>query len=201
MTELRVTVMLFKRAGRPTAVVYVPAKVTRRAGWAPPTQITASEDNTKLWLWPDWRGGWKLQTARGVRAAGAATMRSAKFVETRSWKTDYRGPLAIHASASKVERAAAPALARICREAFGPDWPMILPRGKVLAVCQLIDCANAAGIAAQVTAQERACGDFTPGRWAWMLDRIERLPEPIAARGALGLWEWDEGGMVMECRR
>jgi hypothetical protein len=31
-------------------------------------------------------------------------------------------------------------------------------------------------------------GDFTPGRWAWMVADVRPLPEPIPCRGAQGLW-------------
>lgn len=33
-------------------------------------------------------------------------------------------------------------------------------------------------------------GDFAPGRWAWILDCIEQLPNPIPARGHQRLWNW-----------
>lgn len=33
-------------------------------------------------------------------------------------------------------------------------------------------------------------GDFTPGRFAWLLSDIEPLAEPVPARGRQGLWEW-----------
>jgi len=39
--------------------------------------------------------------------------------------------------------------------------------------------------------QEYLLGDFSPGRHAWMLDNIKPLPEPIAATGKQGLWEWE----------
>lgn len=38
--------------------------------------------------------------------------------------------------------------------------------------------------------QERAFGDYTPGRFAWVLSDIRALPEPIPAKGAQGLWEY-----------
>lgn len=34
-------------------------------------------------------------------------------------------------------------------------------------------------------------GDFTPGRYAWLLANVRPLDEPVPARGALGLWEWE----------
>jgi hypothetical protein len=33
-------------------------------------------------------------------------------------------------------------------------------------------------------------GDYSPGRWAWILDDIQPLREPVRARGAPGLWDW-----------
>ena len=36
-----------------------------------------------------------------------------------------------------------------------------------------------------------AYGDFTPGRWAWLLDDVETLTEPIPAKGRQRLWTWD----------
>jgi activating signal cointegrator 1 len=37
---------------------------------------------------------------------------------------------------------------------------------------------------------EREFGDYTPGRFAWMLDDVHVLPEPVPAKGKLGLWDW-----------
>lgn len=38
---------------------------------------------------------------------------------------------------------------------------------------------------------ERSFGDYRVGRYAWKLDNIRALPEPVVVRGALGLWEYD----------
>lgn len=113
----------------------------------------------------------------------------AKKLETRSWSTHYRGPLAIHAS-----RGLRPEAREWCRtEPFrsalvGLD-PDTLPRGAIVAVCELVDCIRITpGNVPEDP--ERAFGDYAPGRWAWQLEEIRRLPEPIPAKGALGLWEW-----------
>ena len=34
-------------------------------------------------------------------------------------------------------------------------------------------------------------GNFQIGRWAWLTRPIRVLPAPIAAKGALSLWEWE----------
>jgi hypothetical protein len=42
-----------------------------------------------------------------------------------------------------------------------------------------------------ISDQEWAFGDYSPGRFAWELRNVRRLPEPILARGALSLWTFD----------
>ena len=34
-------------------------------------------------------------------------------------------------------------------------------------------------------------GDFSPGRWLWILTDIEKVDPPIPAMGHQGLWEWE----------
>ena len=38
---------------------------------------------------------------------------------------------------------------------------------------------------------ELALGDYTPGRYAWKLANVKKLPEPIPAKGRQGLWNWE----------
>ena len=41
------------------------------------------------------------------------------------------------------------------------------------------------------TEKEVALGDWTPGRYAWELQNVRILPEPIPAKGQQGLWNWE----------
>ena len=66
---------------------------------------------------------------------------SAKRIETRSWGTDYRGPLAIHAAKGWTE----PCVRLFFKEPFksilekaGYKLFSLLPRGEVIAVCDLV---------------------------------------------------------------
>ena len=34
-------------------------------------------------------------------------------------------------------------------------------------------------------------GDFAPGRWGWLLADVEKLPEPVPAKGRQRLWRWE----------
>lgn len=109
-----------------------------------------------------------------------------KRVETRSWKTAYRGPIAIHAAKGF------PAFAREFAEterALG-RLPRQLPLSSVVAIARLVDIRPTAEIRDQLGDLERLYGDFGTGRYAWLFDGIEELGHPVPARGALGLWEW-----------
>lgn len=126
-----------------------------------------------------------------------------KHNETRSWSTYYRGPLAIHAAAGSPTWARE-ALLEIpfCRAHFFPGIPSptradvrrvleSLPRGAILATTTLASVVPVS-LAPNVTDVEEQLGDYTPGRYAWVLRDTCSLPQPVPARGALGLWTWDE---------
>lgn len=152
----------------------------------------------------------------------------AKKIETRSWRTDYRGPLAIHAAAGLGPVGGMKGLSELCvsqpfRDALraggycdagGIPELSRLPLGAIVAVCELRDCRiigrelnGDATIAADdmisfvpILGDERAFGDYSPGRWAWVLKNVVALPEPIPAKGKLGLWELDDALLPQEYR-
>jgi hypothetical protein len=125
-----------------------------------------------------------------------------KHYETRGWQTSLRGPLAIHAGLGTQTWA---------RQVCETD-PIIrdiltrhnltfetLPRGRVLAIAQVSEMLRIVSVAhadsphevapSQLTPEERACGDYTPGRWAWALGQVQVLAEPVACSGAQSIWQ------------
>ncbi len=159
----------------------------------------------------------------------------AKRIETRSWTTKYRGPLAIHVSKRKniddlmcfhepFASALEGTLVHISEGTLlgklglgGSIIYKMLPEnyhlGCVIATCELIDCRPVyffnnepprddqkfgscwhkfQGIIWPIDTKERAFGDYSSGRFLWFLNNVKLLPEPIPARGAMGLWEWKE---------
>jgi hypothetical protein len=140
----------------------------------------------------------------------------AKHIETRSWKTDYRGLLAIHAAKAWTEDDQM----LLAKEPFrtplrnaGYHLPHHLPRGFVVALCELVRCIEipggplgniwysyptltSAGTMLNVELPpgepERSFGNYQPGRYAWVLANILQLDEPIPARGYQSLWFPDE---------
>jgi activating signal cointegrator 1 len=126
----------------------------------------------------------------------------AKRIETRGWRTRYRGPLAIHAA--RVFGHEARALC--CREPFraalargGYADPAALPLGAVVAICRLVDCLLTGAVGGQPSPHvppgdtpEWAFGNYAPGRYLWLLEDIAPVLPPRLARGKQGFWEWRE---------
>jgi len=110
-----------------------------------------------------------------------------KKIETRSWHTRYRGPLAIHAAKKIVPYTNIEILSAI--ESHGLNCRK-LPTGAVLAICELVDCKKI-GIHNRPDMPERAYGDYAPGRYMWITKELTALSEPITARGYQGVWNWD----------
>ena len=121
-----------------------------------------------------------------------------KKIETRSWRTEYRGRIAIHVSArfSKEQRKLCvlePFLSALCAYKSPPD----LWRGCVIGTAELFDCVPTFvdGIPnvrqpARIS-NEFAFGDYSAERWMWFLRDARQFKEPVPAKGMLGLWEWN----------
>lgn len=108
-----------------------------------------------------------------------------KIYETRHWSTDYRGPLLIHA-AQTIALEIDPALREIIEEEFGPHWRQDLPRGALIARCDLAACLPTSTV--HVDADELLQGNFQRGRYAWRADNPTLLPRPIPYRGQQGFF-------------
>lgn len=131
-----------------------------------------------------------------------------KHIETRSWSTSYRGLLAIHAAKGFPYQAKDLCVSYYVRHALGPHFggtesgtlASEVPLGAVVATCSLVDCLPTVsdGYLSGVfehypdldTDVERNFGNYDSGRFAWVLENVNRITQPIPARGALGLWEW-----------
>ena len=132
---------------------------------------------------------------------GTLVASGAKRIETRSWLTTHRGPLAIHlartlpAAASALcdqqpfQTALAAAGYRRSTEHHDQSNPWQLPLGRVVAITWL-ETVERLAPNATVEELERSFGNFAPGRYAWHFSTIYRLTRPIAARGSLGVWDW-----------
>lgn len=140
----------------------------------------------------------------------------AKVVETRSRRTSHRGLVGIHASRTftGAERAlvnrspfhGALFAADPEQVAFGLD--STLPRGQVIAVAELVDCIPSEQLVRLFNKHPRPClrygdgpdefvratrheqwfGNYAPERFGWVLNGVQRLENPVDAKGQLGIW-------------
>ena len=117
-----------------------------------------------------------------------------KHYETRGWWTDYRGLLAIHATKKPVKsviRMLPPEVVGTISRALHGRELLRLPTGAVLGTVYIEDCIEITeSFIASLTPRERACGDFTIGRYAWVMEGAHEYERPIPAEGMQRLWNW-----------
>lgn len=112
-----------------------------------------------------------------------------KLIETRSWKTNYRGELYIHASATKI-----PKEWRQNKELMDLVKNISLHYGYIICKCNLVDCVYMTPEfikEIKKNHQEYVCGIYEVGRYAWILKNVEVLKEPIPTKGHLGVWNYE----------
>jgi hypothetical protein len=141
----------------------------------------------------------------------------AKQIETRSWNTNFRGDILIHASKKFTRNQKA-----LCLEApfknFIQDFSQ-LPLGAIIGKVTLMDTqptdfylttpksasridlvywwSGMPCIGQEIIADhEKAFGDYSPGRYGWLLHTAVPFQKPIPAKGSLGLWEFPESKLV-----
>jgi activating signal cointegrator 1 len=141
----------------------------------------------------------------------------AKTFETRSWFTGYRGVVAIHAAATYASIGGKRNYIEICTSneyiyralyeaglvpyTWNAEALLALPRGEILTLVDLTDCKATRGQrnefnngpkyadwVHELSAQERALGNFMIGRYGWPLANNRPLARPVPCRGAFGLW-------------
>ena len=116
--------------------------------------------------------------------------RKIKYIETRSWKTNYRGELYIQAGCSKIDRNL-----KQHSELLELYKDIKLNYGNIICKCNLIDCVY---MTEEFINQEKEnnynnfiAGEYKEGRYAWILDSIEEV-EPIPVKGKLGIWNYNK---------
>ncbi|GMQ64360.1 ASCH domain-containing protein [Vallitalea maricola] len=125
---------------------------------------------------------------------------AAKKIETRSWKTNYRGEIYIHAG-KKLDR-------DFCYQDISKKVLNMngyntenLPTGVIIAKANLVDCAKvvASKEGSAILEGDRQYtvgnyefyfGNYEVGRYGWILQDIESI-NPIPAKGQLSIWNLD----------
>ncbi|AFZ61284.1 hypothetical protein MMC39_29245 [Anabaena sp. CCAP 1446/1C] len=110
-----------------------------------------------------------------------------KHYETRGKATNYRGKIAIHAAVKQEDTYYwLGAFADLSPDFLGENVPF----GSIVAIADLTDCIKMTEeFISQQSETELRCGLWEVGRYAWKLENVVILNEPIPARGMPGLWD------------
>jgi hypothetical protein len=107
-----------------------------------------------------------------------------KRYELRTWKTGFRGQIAVHASFGMDHRLDDYEGAR---QAGLPIEK--LERGAIVGTVELVDCTPfARSMANEMLANRAHFSGWLQNLWAWELQRPERLRDPVPYRGRQGLF-------------
>jgi len=108
-----------------------------------------------------------------------------KEYEFRSWKTNYRGKILIHASKNmekdKVKRFS--------------DLKLEYNPGCIIGEAEIVDCIAVTREFENdlINKNELVYGaSRNRNGYAWKLENVKIIEKPIAVKGRLGLWDFDE---------
>ena len=114
-----------------------------------------------------------------------------KEIETRSWKTNYRGEIYIHASKKVIGNSL-----KSRNELIKLIEDKKMNYEHIICKCDLVDCVLMTKEYIEEIKKENhieyICGYYEVGRYAWVLKNIEVLKNPIKAKGKLGIWNYEE---------
>lgn len=150
----------------------------------------------------------------------------AKRIETRSWSTDYRGPLVIHAA----KRFKPKELHTMFNDPYGfwraafslfadlfqrnQIWTAaklreVMPLGALVATCNLVDCVPVENVSWDAlgrvvgTYEGRSCcegqlGNYNKGRYAWILEDIKKIEPAVPWRGHQSFFSVPRSALLSE---
>ena len=107
-----------------------------------------------------------------------------KEYEFRSWKTNYRGKILIHAGLN---------IEKDVLERF-KDYDLTYSPGTIIGEANLVDCIL---VDEEFNEQLTKRNPVVYGRsnhvrnYAWKLENIKKYDKPIPAKGKLGLWNYN----------
>ena len=123
-----------------------------------------------------------------------------KTIETRSWGTKYRGTILIHASQGKAGSIFADELPF---KKYIPEFNK-LPFGAIIGQVIITDVIRIETLEMtdelinRLTMEEKAFGDYSEGRYAWIMKDSKQFDKPIPTRGTLSIWEYPAENLLLK---
>lgn len=111
----------------------------------------------------------------------AAVVRGIKKWETRSWNTEYRGIVYIHAGKAFTDAARD----KLATNPVTFKEPVF---GCIIGSVEIVRVRRTQDIYTELDSEQVKWGDFTVGRWAWELVNPIELPHPVECRGYQRFW-------------
>ena len=120
-------------------------------------------------------------------------VKGAKKIETRSWATPYRGTLLIHASMGKkaLWLLDNPPFSHYFSNKADMTHGCIIGQVTLTAIIKMEDFNLSPERLELLTLEEKAFGDYSNGRFGWLLADPVEYEVPIFCRGHLRLWEYN----------
>lgn len=125
-----------------------------------------------------------------------------KDIENRTWKTNFRGRVLIHASAKSLDWRSlmiylTEPMANVLKSMQADRiWLDGLTTGAIVGSVEIVDCViNHESIWAEKTERVLVGNKFFPTdetkpTYNWVLANPRLFPEPIPAKGKLGFWDY-----------
>jgi hypothetical protein len=115
----------------------------------------------------------------------------AKKIESRSWSTPYRGEILIHASRGKAGGLVAgePVFKKYIPDFNKLPFGAIIGKAFITKILRVEDFGLSDIDMNGLTLEEKAFGDYTHGRYGWVLEEAIQFKQPIHISGHLRLWE------------
>ena len=122
-----------------------------------------------------------------------------KTHETRHWSTHHRGMIAIHA-AKRWTRDEREFVEQFQEEYPECPFPEDMPLGCVVAVAELtkVISTNSPDIKPLIDTDDSnyALGNYFPERFAWQLERVDKLSNPVPCKGRQGIFDLPQDVLV-----
>ena len=132
--------------------------------WEPHATLVAERikiNETRLWAPPRSLIGQRLAIHAGKSRESMKQLNDAISRGDREWQPIFEALLGL----------------------YGAEWQDAMSYGKVVAVATLSSVERTTSI------EPDPFGDYSPGRYAWVLSSI--IPLGVEAKGAQGIWDWD----------